>query len=517
MPDPRLFSPLLTPAEMNAWDRAAAAMGLTTALLMENASREAFHALAGKLGDLDGKGVLCLAGPGNNGGDAIALARRLHDAGAEVTLALAKPFGAYKGAPGFHLRLARRAGVDIVRAQQALAEADAPDVVVDGLLGTGLAGDPRPDAAALVEAVNRLGERAFVLALDIPSGLNGLTGHPGAPTVIADMTVSFEAAKLGLALPQASPYVGELCVRPIGVPRAVREAAPPAHYLLTPELALMLPLPEPGMHKGAAGRLLVLGGSPGLTGAPFLAALGALRAGAGLVTAACPSALEPVLKAGCPDVMTLPLGEGEHWTAPMATRARERLAACDAVVIGPGMGRTPEAAAFLEALADGPLPPAVWDADALFWLAGHPRRLENAVITPHPGEAARLLGVSIAEVEADRMGSVRALARLTGAAAVLKGPASAVCQGGQEGQPVYVSPFAEPNLAVGGSGDVLSGVAGSLLARGVSPLLAACLGVYWHGLAGRLVSGEFPYRGNLASEIVQALPRALTEWLDAES
>jgi NAD(P)H-hydrate epimerase len=537
--DSLLFSPLLIPAEMNAWDKAAAHMGLATPMLMENASREALHALEDKLGDLQGKTALCFAGPGNNGGDAVALARHLHDAGAEVTLLLTRPAKNYTGAPGFHLRLARKAGVTVrqtVRqsgrgraASAAVPEqaslpglgldafgAGSPDIVVDGLLGTGLTGEPRPDYAALIDAINRLGERAFVLALDIPSGLSGLTGNPSKATVIASMTVTFEAAKLGLCLPQASEYVGELVVRKIGIPRTVQEAHPPAQHLMTPGLALMLPGLDPSMHKGSAGRLLIAGGSPGLTGAPLLAAMGALRAGAGLVTVACPRGIEPTLKSGNPDVMTMPLGQGEHWNADMGRILKERLGQFDALVLGPGLGRDEGAKAFLGALGTE-LPPCVWDADALYWLAADPRPIKNAVATPHPGEAARLLGVSIEEVERDRMASVRRLAELTGAAVVLKGPASAVCQGGEGGDQVFLSPFAEPNLAVGGSGDVLAGVAGSLLARDVSPLLAACLGVYWHGLAGRLVSGEFPYRGNLASEIVQALPRALTEWLDAES
>lgn len=538
MIDTLLFSPLLTPAEMNAWDKAAAHMGLATAMLMENASREALHALEDKLGDLRGKTVLCFAGPGNNGGDAVALARHLHDAGAEVTLLLTRPAKNYAGAPGFHLRLAKRAGVAVrqIGRGKTAPGADAsgsvqaalpglgmdafggaaPDIVVDGLLGTGLAGEPRPEYAALIDTVNRLGERAFVLALDIPSGLSGLTGNPSRSTVIASMTVTFEAAKLGLCLPQASEYVGELVVRKIGIPRAVQEAHPPAQHLMTPGLALMLPGLDPSMHKGAAGRLLIAGGSPGLTGAPLLAALGALRAGAGLVTVACPRGIEPTLKSGNPDVMTMPLGEGDHWNADMGRILKERLGQFDAIVLGPGLGRDEGAKAFLDALGTE-LPPCVWDADALYWLAADPRPILNAVATPHPGEAARMLGVSIEEVEGDRMASVRKLADLTGAAVVLKGPASAVCQGGEQGGQVFISPFAEPNLAVGGSGDVLAGVAGSLLARDLSPLLAACLGVYWHGLAGRLVSGDFPYRGNLASEIVQALPRALTEWLDAES
>jgi len=517
MIDTLFCSPLLTPPEMSAWDKASAAMGLKTEILMENASREALHALRDKLGDLRGKTAVCFAGSGNNGGDAIALARHLDDAGVDVLLLLAKPVRQYGGPSGLHLRIARQAGLTIRQLPQTdLTGVPQPDIVVDGLLGTGLAGAPRPDYAAWIEAVNRMGERAFTLALDIPSGLSGLTGDPAKPTVIADLTVTFEAAKIGLCLPQASPYVGELEVRPIGVPRSVREAHPPAHYLLGPDLAFLLPGLDAGMHKGQAGKLLIIGGSPGLTGAPVLAAMGALRAGAGLVTVACPRGIEPTLKSGHPDVMTLPLGDSESWTESMAEELAARLGAYDAVVIGPGIGREERTARFLEILSKS-TPPAVWDADALFWLAGAPRALAGSVLTPHPGEAARLLGCTIAEVEADRQAAVRELARRTQASVVLKGPASAIADGADPLGRVFVSPFAEPNLAVGGSGDVLAGVSGSLLARGLSPLLAACLGVYWHGLAGRLVSGEFPYRGNLASEIVQALPRALTEWLDAES
>ena len=527
---------------MNAWDKASAAMGLKTELLMENASREALHALQDKLGDLCGKTAICFAGPGNNGGDAIALSRHLLDAGAEATLFLTRPAKAYTGAPGFHLRLAKRAGVLVKPLTSAEADTlDYPDIVVDGLLGTGLAGEPRPEFQTHIDTVNRLGEKSFVLSLDIPSGLSGLTGDPSQSTVIAEMTVSFEAAKLGLCLPQASPYVGELDVRQIGIPRSIREADPPAHHLLTPGLALLLPGLDSSMHKGAAGKLLIVGGSPGLTGAPVLAAMGALRAGSGLVTVACPRGIEPTLKSGYPDVMTMPLGEGESWDASMAHDLLERLPQFDAVVLGPGIGRDTGASNFLSALAtaftpghagqkskhpsslgspsseNSGLPPFVLDADALFWLADNPRALPGAVVTPHPGEAARILGKSISEVEADRLEAVRELATRLGSATVLKGPGTVICQGSGATPQVFISPFAEPNLAVGGSGDVLSGIVGSLLARNLSPLLAACLGVYWHGLAGRLVSGEFPYRGNLASEIVQALPRALTEWLDAES
>jgi NAD(P)H-hydrate epimerase len=560
MMDALYASPLLTPAQMNAWDKAASHMGLTTAMLMENASREAYRVLLEKAGPLEDKSVLCLAGPGNNGGDAIALARHLHDAGARVTLALARPMPAYTGAAGLHLRLARRAGVDVRlldpgrtraggRSKSVPEDRDghpgmlasglglildcigAPDVVVDGLLGTGLTGEPRPAFAGLIDAVNQIGARAFALALDIPSGLSGETGVPASSTVIADATVTFEAAKLGLCLPAASPFVGELLVRRIGIPRVVRREHPASHYLLSPELARHLPLLDASMHKGSAGKVLVIGGSPGLTGAPVLAAMGAFRSGAGLVTVACPKGVEPSVKAGNPDVMTMPLGEGELWSAGMAGAVLRELGRFDALAVGPGMGRGEGQAAFLAALANGMdeakdmrggghCIPTLWDADALFWLAS--RRLPeavaaSAVFTPHPGEAARILGLATAQVESARMASVRALAGKLGGAVALKGPATLVCGGPDGASHVFVSPFSEPNLAVGGSGDVLAGVAGSLLARGLSPLLACCLGVYWHGFAGRLVSGDFPYRGNLASEIARELPRALTEWLHAES
>jgi len=619
--DPSFTLPLPTPAEMNGWDAAAAEMGLKTELLMENAARAAYCALAEKFGPLQGKRALCFAGPGNNGGDAIALARHLHDAGAQVTLLLTRQAKEYRGAAGFYLRLARRAGVEIKRAvtrmygvpqqMRELANIDVmsgvaqPDIIVDGLLGTGLTGDPRPPYDTLIETLNHLGQNAFVLALDIPSGLSGLTGQPAKHTVAADLTVTFEAVKLGLAMHHARPYTGEIVVPPIGIPRIVREARPPAHQLLAPGLSTLLPKPDPTMHKCVAGKLLVVGGSPGLTGAPLLAALGALRAGVGLVTVACPQGIETSLKAGYPDIMTLPLGQGRQWTASMAQEIAQGLDQYDALVIGPGIGRGPDTAEFLSSLAkalnsqaasdspsepntaeclsapatphgsraaenshqrqnlflagpatalgsraagDGAQGPAaghvgrsrlrdrppdlravagghalpiVWDADALFWLAANPQALpltSQAVITPHPGEAARLLNSTISAIEADRPGAVRALAARTGATAILKGPATLLYAPDTRDTalwPVLVSPFMEQNLSVGGSGDVLAGVIGSLLARDVSPLLAASLGVYWHGLAGRLLSGDFPHRGNLASEIAGALPRALTERLNA--
>lgn len=509
----RYFDPLPTPAEIAGWDAASVAeYGMSFLALMENASREAMHALVGEVGDVRGKRVRLLAGPGNNGGDAVALARHLDGLGARVVIALVRPRGQYKGAAGFNARLAARLGLPMIPLGKAdLSGADAPDILVDGLLGTGFAGELRPELQTVVEAVNRLSGRAYIFALDIPSGLSGETGRPSPVAVTANATVTFEAAKTGLVAPEAAPYVGRLLVREIGIPRKVRESHPCRGWRITPRITDTLPGPDPLLHKGSAGRVVVVGGSLGLTGAPLLAGLGALRAGAGLVSVACPGAVEIALKAGHPDVMTMPVGSNGHFSEADAQMVREFAAGAGAVALGPGLGRHGDTAGFLRTLL--PLPcRLVLDADGLNFLAGDTALKEkigpDTVITPHPGEAARLLGTDIATVEADRLTSARRLAATYGCVAVLKGPATVVAA--PDGV-VAVSPVIAPNLAVGGSGDVLSGLLAALLCTSLSPLLAACFAVYWHGLAGVRLAAAYPRRGNLASEIAAMLPRALTE------
>lgn len=513
-----MFAPLPTPDEMSHWDRLSAAdFGILPEMLMENASRAALLALADSLGldadDLAGKRALVLAGPGNNGGDAMALARHLHDAGADVLLLHTKSRDAYKGEAAYHFALALRNGVPTRPASEAdVRDLRDRDIVVDGLLGTGLKGELRPDMLALVRMTNELGGRAFVLSLDIPSGLSGLTGRPLPDAVRADRTVTFEAAKLGLTQPEARPFVGSLDVRRIGIPRTVREASPPSHVLMTPDLATLLKEPAADLHKGSAGHVLVMGGSAGLTGAPMLSALAAMRAGAGLVTIACPADIAKEVKAGRPEIMILPLGSGTQWSQDLLDELELELARFDAVVVGPGLGRSRGAADFLRAYIGSAKLPAVFDADALTILASEKELLkkigESAIVTPHPGEMARLLDKSIAEVQAERSASCRMLAQQTRAACVLKGAASMVAQ---SASPLAVSPCCEPNLAIAGSGDVLSGVAGALLAKGLEPFQAACLAVLWHGHAGGILSRDFPYRGNMPQEIAHALPQAMKE------
>jgi NAD(P)H-hydrate epimerase len=495
---------------MNRWDQAAQKeYGLLQEILMENAAREAMAVLLAEYGPVRDKVAVLLAGPGNNGGDAFALARTLVDHGAKISVFHASPLDKYSGAAAYHLKLLQKLQLPLVPLIEAHLDVLAsPDILVDGLLGTGLLGELRPEYQSWINYINRQRNAVFVLSLDIPSGLDGRTGRPCPVAVRATVTVSFEDAKIGLVLPEAKAYTGNLHVRPIGIPRAVKRRYPPRQYLLTQSVLDLIPSPDPLMHKGTAGRILIVGGSPGLTGAPLLAGLGALRAGAGLVTIACPRNLNTEVKSGWPEVMTMPLGLDAKWSKACAQELAAHLSEFDAMVLGPGLGRSPDAAVFVQTLLGFDLPPLIADADLLYHLAQDPDQLgllpKNSILTPHPGEMAALCGLSIAQIQDNRVQTAREYAQQWDFVLVLKGAGTVIAS--PEGS-VYISSLATASLAVGGAGDVLCGVISALLAKGLPPLEAANASVYWHGLAGMAMEKSFPRRGNLAREIADMLPR----------
>ncbi len=510
-----MLLPLPTPEEMATWDRETIqTIGIPGVTLMESASREAVNVLLEKFGPVRNREIFCFAGSGNNGGDAFAMARQLMDLDADVTVFHTKPKKQYRGETRTNLLWAQKLDVPLKHlAAVDIATLPQPDIIIDGLLGTGFVGDLREDYLTLVRAINRMGERAFVMALDIPSGLNGLTGKPQPVAIIADVTASFQAAKVGLAMPGATRFAGMIHVCPIGIPNLIQSQHPVRNHLISQEILSLLPAPSMDMHKGSSGHILILGGSEGLTGAPHLAALGALRSGAGLVTIACPAGLADQVKANTPDIMTMSLGSGDEWNASMAKKILAETDRFNAIVVGPGMGRTRKTLAFLKAfIADCPAH-VVLDADALYGLAEYSDLIaglpETTVLTPHPGEMARLSGLQNNEIQADRMTAATSFTENCDATLILKGAGTLV----SDSEMTCISPFSEPNLAVGGSGDVLSGIIASLMAQGLDPLDASCLAVYWHGQAGRLLKEEFPLRGNLASEIANMLPMAAKEYI----
>ncbi len=514
-----MFTPLPTPEEMAHWDKLTIAeFGLSGRILMENASRDALHVLKKTFGPLRDKSAIIFAGPGNNGGDGFALARHLFNHGVKTLILHARHRHEYTDDSAYHLHLAEKMGV---------ACADLPeyeldflpkiDLVVDPLLGTGFTGQLRPEIKSWIKSINRLGQDSFVLSLDIPSGLNGSTGEPMPLAVKATATVTFEEAKLGLFLPPAKPFVGQLHVGKIGIPKHIKDAYPTSHVALDSTLVRLLPDPSPTMHKGEGGHLLVIGGSPGLTGAPLLAARAAYRSGAGLVTIGCPKGLTQATTA-FPEVMTLGLGTSDQWGADCFDAVREHLHRFAAVVLGPGLGRTAGAMEFLRAYLDAPHHNTLYDADALFLLAQDQDLLKhlnsNAVLTPHPGEMGNFFGVSPSEINLARAKYAREFAFRHKINLVLKGAATIIAG---TTDPIAISPFCSPNLAIAGSGDVLSGIIGCLLARDFPPLTAAQIGVYWHGYSGSVLAREFPYRGNTPLDIADYLPMALKEWKNAHS
>lgn len=509
-----MYLPLPTPAEMATWDRQTIeTIGIPGLTLMESASREAVSVLLDEYGPVDGAEILCFAGSGNNGGDTFAMARQLMDLGADVTVYHTKPKKQYRGETRTNLQWCQRLDVPLYHLHGIdLNGLPVPDIVIDGILGTGFEGELRSSTLDLIRAINRLGDKAFVFSVDIPSGLNGRTGEPQPEAVIADVTATFQAAKLGMVMPGANRYTGMIHVRSIGIPTRIQEDNPARHQLISGDIMDRIPTPAPGMHKGRAGHVLIVGGSRGLTGAPHLAALAALRSGAGLATIACPGALADSAKMHRPDIMTLPLGNSDEWSPGLARTIQEEAHRYDAVVVGPGLGRSSRTIEFMRAFLERCPANTVFDADALYSLAQIPEMMDHlpstSILTPHPGEMATLSSRTADDIQRNRLGAAEDFVGLYPGTLILKGAGTLVANRLR----TCISPFAEPNLAIGGSGDVLSGIIGSLMAQGLDADTAASLGVYWHGATGRTLREEFPLRGNLATEIAESLPLTAKEY-----
>ena len=491
------MQPVVTAAEMRALDRATIEdIGIPGFTLMETAGR----AVAGVVRTiLDPGRVAIVCGPGNNGGDGYVIARVLRGAGIDVTVYLAVPRAAIKGDAAAHLAVLERSGgvVTSIESPQALGEASdeiaGAALVVDALFGVGLARDITGHLADVVSIINHA---ARVLAVDIPSGLDTDTGRVLGTCVRATATVTMGALKVALASAPGFAHCGEIDVADIGVPDSVlAKQAVRAGLVEERDVAGWLPRAEPLDHKGTRGHVVIVGGMPGFRGAGRLCANAALRSGAGLVTLAT---------AG--DV----IADDSVMTRALATNVGDLLAHKSAVVIGPGLGQSEPAAGWVgEVLASGV--PAVLDADALNLVAGIVEAIQKAsgpiVLTPHPGEAARLLGTTAAEIERDRLAAARALASRTNAIVVLKGARTIVC----ERDFCSINPTGGPELATGGSGDVLAGVIGALLAQGLAAADAARVGVYVHGLAGQRLAAAHGRRGVVSSDLPVAIAGVLRE------
>jgi ADP-dependent NAD(P)H-hydrate dehydratase / NAD(P)H-hydrate epimerase len=499
--------PVLNSKQMQAADRAAIASGVLSIELMENAAAALVSEIRSAYPDARRVAVVC--GPGNNGGDGLAAARRLTAEGCSVSVLTLRAPEHYRGDAAENLARAREAGLEVRcvegRLRGLARELASHDAVLDALFGTGLTRALEGDAARTVAAINASGKP--VVAADLPSGLSADSGELLGPCVAADVTVAFAAAKHCHVLDPARSRCGRVLVEDIGISRETLDRQKTSLRMTEPvDVAAALPRRRPDAHKGDAGRVAIVAGSRGKTGAAILAARGALRAGGGLVTVFCAQSLELVIVAALTEAMTRGLAEDEGVLSAEAARpAAEALADFDAAAVGPGLGSGEGIVAVLRRILSSKLP-LVCDADALNAFAGHPeafRRRPATVLTPHPGEAARLLGTTTRVVQSNRLAAAQKLARAARAVVILKGAGSLIAT--PSGR-VTVNPTGTPLMATAGSGDVLTGAVGALLAAGLDPETAAIAAAYLHGAAGERLEERFGDAGLLASELADAIP-----------
>jgi NAD(P)H-hydrate epimerase len=495
-------------------------IGIPSLVLMENAGVAVVEEIEDRVsGDRLNVSVMC--GLGNNGGDGMVIARHLSDRGHEVMVYLTAPRANYSGDARSQLRILNRLDIPMTvlgtgrSLERARRRFEDSDVAVDALFGTGLQREVVGLYAEAVSIVNSCS--GLVVAVDIPSGINGQTGMPMGTAVTADVTVTLAFPKRGLILFPGADHAGEIVVADIGIPEAASFLVPAEGWVLGES-----PVREAfgkrweDTHKGTYGHLLVCSGSSGKIGAGVLAAKAALRAGAGLVTLAVPSSFSHSVDASVPEIMTAPLPETSDGTLSTGgVKALEKLIGeRDALAIGPGLTDHTETSELVREVLSWTGFPAVVDADALNALGRDLESLrhrgELTVLTPHPGEMGRLMGMETSEVQRDRIGTALRCSERSGCIVILKGARTIVAT--PEGH-YYVNLTGNAGMATAGTGDVLTGMIGALLATGVDPLTGSLASVYLHGSSGDLAADELTQHCMTAVDIISRMGPSLKSLL----
>ena len=510
---------IVTAAQMQALDRRTIEeAGVPGTTLMERAGAGVVASLRQQIGSLRGKTITILCGKGNNGGDGFVVARLLHREQAKVkVLNMAPASDLSRDAATKYRQLVRTAGKTVAKpfssANQIQSMLQDSDVIIDALLGTGLAA---PVSGRYAEAIERINQaQRLTVAVDLPSGIHADTGAVLGQAVKADLTVTFGLPKLGLFQNQGIDHAGRVEIVDIGIPSAYVDAVESRIHLITaPFVRTALPPRRLSSHKGTFGHAGIIAGSVGKTGAAAMSAQAALRMGAGLVTVAIPASVNDVLEAKLLEVMTIPMPETKARTLSRTAldRLNDFIAARTAVAIGPGLSTHPETVELVQALVRKLDRPSVLDADALNALAGRAALLTECkvppILTPHPGEMARLVTASSAQsVNEDRIGTAARFAMERGCYLVLKGARTVIA--GPDGM-VAICPTGNPGMATAGTGDVLTGMIAGLLAQGVASWEAACAATYAHGLAGDLAAETMGQASVIARDVMDHIPYALT-------
>jgi NAD(P)H-hydrate epimerase len=489
---------VLNAAQMREADkRAIQDIGIPSLVLMENAGRQTVAAMESMYGDLPERHVGILCGRGNNGGDGFVVARTLAQRGVDVSVFLIGRVADVRGDARVNLEILGRLGLTVVEVADSQAwelhfsELSNCTLIVDAIFGTGL---NAPVSGLIESVIADVNASAIpVVAIDLPSGLSADSHEPIGPSIDAGLTVTLAAPKLALVLPPAETHAGDIVIADIGIPSEVLEAVDgPRVELLTRSSMRELITPRtPDSHKGDYGRVLLVAGSRGKTGAAHLSAIGALRSGAGLVTVATPNSCLDILAAMGAEYMTEPLDEAVNGLDPDGVDRLLDLAR-DVVALGPGLGQAEATRDFVKQFVDRATMPLVIDADGLNAFANDPDRLagregRDVIITPHPGEMARLVGMSTDEVQASRLEIARNFAVAHHVYVVLKGHRTLIATPDEK---VFINPTGNPGMATGGTGDVLTGMIAAWLAQLLDAEAACKLAVYLHGMAGDLAEAD---------------------------
>lgn len=497
--------------QMRKIDKAAEELGkIPGIVLMENAALACVAHMGDNLGK---KRIAVFCGKGNNGGDGLAIARHLINRGARVLIFLV--YGAdFSDDALTNYEILSKMDADI---EDISCAADIEllkykimscDTVVDAILGTGVRGAVVGLAAEVIDCINS--HARHVLSVDIPSGVNGDDGSVSGSAVKADICVTFAAYKTGMLCFPGADYTGKVYVENISIPEYIMRDVG-IEVIDSAAAKKMMPNRKSDSHKGDYGKLFIVGSCRGMTGAPAMAAEAALKCGMGLVTVGVPESLNGILELKLTEAMTLPLPEADGAISEEAANIiTEKAAACDALVFGPGLGRSPAAAGLLRRLLRASKIPVLIDADGLYALSEDLGMMADCacalVLTPHEAEFSRLSGLGLEEIKKDRLGAARRFATEFGVTLVLKGAKTIVTapDGAQ-----YINIAGNSGMACGGSGDVLSGMIGAFLARGCSEPEAAALGVYCHAAAGDVASAQFGENSLVPTDIISAIHRIL--------
>ena len=509
---------LVTADEMQRMDRSTIeSFGIPGRVLMENAGRGATAFFLESVYRHHPGAVGVAAGRGNNGGDGFVMARYLHQKGIPVTVFLLSPRERVQGDALANLTLLDRMGVAVLELPDAAA-LDAhqtamqhPRTWIDAVLGTGLQSDVRGYFRQVIDFLNRQSQPVF--AVDIASGLDADSGRVCGSCVKAAATATFGFAKVGHLVYPGRQFSGDLKIVEIGIPPHVAQAIGCRQQLITPDnINMAFPQRAATDHKGSSGHLLVLAGSPGKTGAAAMTAMAAMRSGAGLVTLGVPHSMNPVLESLVTEVMTVRLPETDQGVLDESAfdTVVDLIDGRRCLAIGPGLGTDASTGRLVSRLVETSPVPLVIDADGLNLIAADTtvlaRRRAPIVLTPHPGEMARLSGHTTAEIQSDRVGHARAFAERHHVHLVLKGAATVVAS--PDGT-VFVNPTGNAGMAAGGMGDVLTGIIAGLITQGAAVGLAARAGVYLHGAAADRLAEQKAAVGYLATEVMHAIPETV--------